>query len=69
MAVKVAKDTCIGCGACVSACPFGALEMQDDKAHVTDACTSCGACVEVCPVGAIEREAVESTATVDKKDY
>jgi electron transfer flavoprotein alpha subunit len=69
MAVKVAKDTCIGCGACVSACPFGALEMQDDKAHVTDACTSCGACVEICPVGAIEREAVESTATVDKKDY
>lgn len=70
MAVKVDQETCVGCGACVSACPFGAMEIQDNgKAFATDACTSCGACVDVCPVSAITREAVESTATVNKDDY
>ncbi|MDU2066865.1 MAG: electron transfer flavoprotein subunit alpha, partial [Bifidobacterium animalis] len=70
MAVKVDQEICIGCGACVGACPFGALEMQDNgKAFATDACTSCGACLSVCPVEAISREKVESSATVDKSDY
>lgn len=69
MSVKVDKETCIGCGACVSSCPFGALEMRDDKAYVNEACTSCGACVDVCPVSALEVEKVESTATVDKNDF
>jgi electron transfer flavoprotein alpha subunit len=43
--------------------------MRDEKAYVNEACTSCGACVDVCPVSALEVEKVESTATVDKKDY
>lgn len=56
MAVKVITDQCIGCGACVSTCPFGAIIMQDGKAFITEACTACGACIDVCPVGAIIRE-------------
>ena len=32
MAVKVIPDQCIGCGACVDVCPFGAIIMQDGKA-------------------------------------
>ena len=55
MAIRI-TDECIGCGACVATCPFGALVLKDDKVAVTDACTSCGACVETCPVGAIERD-------------
>jgi electron transfer flavoprotein alpha subunit len=55
---KIDLDTCIGCSACVSACPAGVLEMDGDKAKLKDAagCTSCGACVDSCPVTAIAME-------------
>jgi len=46
-------EACIGCAACVAACPFGALRMEEDKAVVDDKCTACGACLEVCPVEAL----------------
>jgi NAD-dependent dihydropyrimidine dehydrogenase PreA subunit len=54
MAVKIDKDACVGCAACIGTCPVEALEMADDKAIVLeDACVDCGACVDSCPVGAI----------------
>jgi electron transfer flavoprotein alpha subunit len=70
MAIKVIKDKCIGCSACVSACPFGAIEMQGDaKAFITDACTACGACVDTCPVKTIIREEEAKTVAIDKNAY
>lgn len=54
MAVKIDKDTCIGCAACVEVCPTSALSMQEDKAVCdADACIDCLACIGVCPTGAI----------------
>jgi len=40
---------CIGCGACIPACPKGCITLKEEKA-VTDrsACDGCGACVEPC---------------------
>lgn len=69
MAVKVNAEECVGCGACVASCPFGALVMDADRATITEACTACGACVEICPVGAIAREAEEKTAQMDVAAY
>lgn len=46
---------CFGCGACVQACPFGALKMlEDDEGFLYPAfdsrsCRDCGRCHEVCP--------------------
>jgi len=51
--IEVRKDTCVGCGACVPACPFGAISMEADIACIGDACTLCGACESSCPFGAI----------------
>jgi electron transfer flavoprotein alpha subunit len=57
MAITIKTEECIGCGACVGTCPFGAIVLENGKARITDACTSCGACVESCPVGAIVSDA------------
>lgn len=70
MAVIVAKDKCISCGACVNVCPFGAIIMDsDDKAFITEACTACGACIDTCPVGAISREQEDKIVSMDKNEY
>lgn len=54
MAYVIDKEKCIGCGACVGACPVEAITMNDEGKAVIDAekCISCGTCVAVCPVGA-----------------
>ena len=40
---------CIGCGACVAACPQGAHAMRDGVHHFDrSACTACGRCTERC---------------------
>ncbi|OPL20018.1 MAG: hypothetical protein AVO35_00740 [Candidatus Aegiribacteria sp. MLS_C] len=60
--IDVRKDICVGCGACVPACPFGAISMEDGIAVIGDACTLCGACESSCPFGAIVIRAGETGA-------
>jgi len=44
---------CVGCGKCVSTCPFGALSLVNKKAVANASCTMCGSCVSVCPMHAL----------------
>ena len=57
MAVKVDKETCIGCGACVSLCPDVFRIGSDGKseAYNLKGCKKCDcqAAADNCPVHAI----------------
>ncbi len=53
MSIKIILDKCTGCEKCVPACPFGAIEVGDEKANIRENCNLCGACVEACPFEAI----------------
>lgn len=47
-------DRCKGCGACVSACFIGAIEIVDDRAVIGEYCRACGRCATKCKQDAIE---------------
>lgn len=53
---SVDTDTCVGCGACASACPFSAIEWQafGQPRVIEEACEGCGICAAVCPVSAMQ---------------
>ncbi len=58
----VVEDICRGCGTCVEACPYGAIELTEKEqsgrvisvAHVNEAlCKGCGSCSASCLNGAV----------------
>ena len=50
------SEKCKGCGACVKACPQGAITGKKKERHVIDAdkCIKCGACLAACKFDAVE---------------
>jgi predicted aldo/keto reductase-like oxidoreductase len=48
--LKIMEKFCKGCGQCVTACPSGALSLEDGKARVDEEqCVLCGYCAAACP--------------------
>lgn len=54
-AVILSREKCIGCGACVEACPFGAADLHPETglALICDLCGGDPACVKRCATEAI----------------
>ena len=53
--IRIRKEDCIGCEACVERCQMEAIRMQDDVATVDlDRCIGCGLCVTSCSSEAID---------------
>ncbi len=54
MSIEIITEKCVGCQACLKACPFGAISMEGKLAAIDfDKCTLCGACVDSCKFDAI----------------
>jgi len=59
--VLIDNDLCIGCRECLEACPFGAMQFEDNQ-EIAVKCNLCfhrlvddkrPACMEICPTGCI----------------
>ena len=47
------QEKCVGCGACVAACPFH-MPTIDPEINKSTKCVACGYCAENCPMGALK---------------
>ena len=66
MGIQIDFDNCTGCGKCVPACPFGLLEVVDDKVQLKEGCTLCGACQDACVFEAITIETIPEAEAADE---
>jgi len=52
--IYIQNQKCIGCGACINACPVGAIQLVNGLAAIDqDKCQQCEVCLTVCPENAI----------------
>jgi|GEM_PF-361036 len=65
----IVTGTCIGCHACVSACPHDVLEMAGGKAHVArrDQCVEDTSCQQECPTNPASCIVVNTTKEIPKR--
>jgi Fe-S-cluster-containing hydrogenase component 2 len=68
--VKVDYDVCIGCRACVTVCPFGAMsfDVVDRRVVKCDLCDGDPQCVRFCEIEALEYVDADRVSVFKKKD-
>ena len=69
---EIDRANCTACGACINACPRGALKWSNDDCGFyypelnADLCVKCGLCEKVCP---IDKETQFSSASSNPEGY
>lgn len=69
------KEKCNGCGWCIEACPYGAIQYDGDIGNVTicDLCNGKPECIDICPFEAIEfstsDEFIQTKWTLARKNW
>jgi len=59
------EDRCIGCGACSTICPSGAIQIKNGiPVTEKEKCILCGKCIEKCP--ALAREMIGKKMTIEE---
>ena len=54
---KVDTPLCAGCGSCLAACLFDAIDLRSGRAFISaEKCTGCGECMTVCHMAGISAE-------------
>ena len=61
---SLAKDVvdagrCVGCGACVTVCPYDCLQLVQGHPSLVKECKSCGLCAQACPRYAFSQAEME----------
>ncbi|MBF0188451.1 MAG: electron transport complex subunit RsxB [Magnetococcales bacterium] len=67
------EEKCIGCTACIKACPVDAIIGANKQSHtvIIDECTDCDKCIEPCPTDCITmvpKEVTLYTWSMEKPD-
>jgi electron transfer flavoprotein alpha subunit/NAD-dependent dihydropyrimidine dehydrogenase PreA subunit len=58
--ISIDAQKCNACGICAESCPFAAITVVRECAHIGESCMLCGACVNVCPRRAITIERIDA---------
>ncbi len=55
---SIIEELCKGCGACLRACPAGAISGEKKKPHSisSELCVKCGACFDACKFESVKKE-------------
>ena len=58
LSYSILPDKCVGCAACLRACPVNAITGEKKEPHLLDQekCIKCGACFDVCKFDAVLKE-------------
>jgi len=62
------RELCTACGACVPACPVGAIRLGEGASILDSAlCTGCASCLAVCESGALQADWASGGRTLQEK--
>lgn len=68
--IRIAKDTCVGCGTCRTVCPAESVVGSAGEKHTIDVdkCIICGQCLVNCPFDAVEQMSFVDKVVENLKD-